>query len=286
VIVVFPNGYVSSMWANSANSNKPAETNIVRELIPHVDSTYRTIANRQHRIVQGYSMGGFGAAKFIAKYPELFSKAYVIDGALHTWATFLSAHSNLAQEIFDNSDSLFAVYAPWLHLSRSYPLLRDSIALYVGVGTLTAYNRSFRDTLQRYAVPFEYVETGCSHNLRCVTDSTAMRAIRYLLARSSLTTVHVRHDNSATFMLHDVYPNPFNSSVTIRFSLPQREHVTLKLFDALGREVATILDAEKTVEEHRLIFNASNLPSGVYFYRLQSGDFVKTKKLLLLSGSS
>ena len=62
VIIVFPNGYVNTMWANSANSNKPAETNIISELIPHIDSIYRTFPNLENRIMQGFSMGGFGAA--------------------------------------------------------------------------------------------------------------------------------------------------------------------------------------------------------------------------------
>ena len=78
------------------------------------------------------------------------------------------------------------------------------------------------------------------------------------------------------------YPNPFNPTTTIRFATPLREKVVLSVFDLLGRKVATLLDKEVDAGEHSVIFNASNLPSGVYFYRLQAGRFMKTKKLVVL----
>jgi|GEM_PF-1360055 len=86
----------------------------------------------------------------------------------------------------------------------------------------------------------------------------------------------------AQFQLSQNYPNPFNPSTTIRFSVPQREHVTLKVFDVLGREVATLLDDKLSPGEHSVVFEAKNLSSGVYYYRLKSGSDVRTRKLLLL----
>ncbi|MBI5464887.1 MAG: T9SS type A sorting domain-containing protein, partial [Ignavibacteriales bacterium] len=70
------------------------------------------------------------------------------------------------------------------------------------------------------------------------------------------------------FQLLQSYPNPFNPSTTIRFSLPQREHVTLKVFDVLGREVATLVNQDMNAGEHLVQFNAERLSSGIYFYRL------------------
>ena len=82
------------------------------------------------------------------------------------------------------------------------------------------------------------------------------------------------------FILDQNYPNPFNPSTTIRFSIPHREHVTLKVFDVLGREAATLVDEELNPGEHSLVFDAKGLPSGVYFYRLQAGNFVEQKKMV------
>lgn len=86
----------------------------------------------------------------------------------------------------------------------------------------------------------------------------------------------------AEFALSQNYPNPFNPSTTIRFSLPQREPVTLKVFDVLGNEVATMVDEELNAGEHVIVFNADSLASGVYFYRMQVGGYMQQKKMLVV----
>jgi hypothetical protein len=78
------------------------------------------------------------------------------------------------------------------------------------------------------------------------------------------------------------YPNPFNPSTTISFSLPQTGNVKLTLFDALGRNVQEIANKEFSSGDHSINFNAANLTSGVYFYRIEAGSFVQSKKMVLL----
>lgn len=84
------------------------------------------------------------------------------------------------------------------------------------------------------------------------------------------------------FGLFRNYPNPFNPGTTIRYALPQRSLVTLNIFNTLGQNVATVVDGMQDAGFKSVGFDASNLASGVYYYRLQAGDFVETKKLLLL----
>lgn len=84
------------------------------------------------------------------------------------------------------------------------------------------------------------------------------------------------------FQLEQNYPNPFNPSTTIQFALPVETEVSLKLYDILGREVASLIDEELPAGIHKLTFEANGLPSGVYFYRIQTDGFVKTRKLTLL----
>jgi subtilisin family serine protease len=84
------------------------------------------------------------------------------------------------------------------------------------------------------------------------------------------------------FSLHQNYPNPFNPSTTIRYELPQKCYVTMKMFDLLGREVAILVNEQKPAGVHEVTFNAHSLSSGVYFYRLQADSFTATKKLILL----
>ena len=94
-------------------------------------------------------------------------------------------------------------------------------------------------------------------------------------------------DNEATnqpkeYSLFQNYPNPFNPSTVIRFAIPQSGLVKLKVFDILGREVKTLVNDELTSGVHEIEFNASNLSSGIYFYRIESGSFVQTKKMILI----
>jgi len=83
-------------------------------------------------------------------------------------------------------------------------------------------------------------------------------------------------------MLRQNYPNPFNPITSISFSLPLKSFISLKIFDLLGREVATIVSEQLSAGNHAIKWNAVNMSSGIYFYRLQAGSFTETKKLVLL----
>ena len=84
------------------------------------------------------------------------------------------------------------------------------------------------------------------------------------------------------FLLSQNYPNPFNSSSIIKYSIPKSSYVTIKIFNTLGEEIETLVNTEKPASTYEVNWNASNVPSGVYFYRLQAGDFVQTKKMIYL----
>ena len=95
-----------------------------------------------------------------------------------------------------------------------------------------------------------------------------------------------------TYALYQNYPNPFNPSTTINYNLPETGHVTLKVYDILGRVVATLVNEEKNAGSYSVQFsakggsasggNADKFAGGIYFYRMQVGNFVQTKKLILL----
>lgn len=78
------------------------------------------------------------------------------------------------------------------------------------------------------------------------------------------------------------YPNPFNPATTIEYSIPQAGLVTIKIYDILGREVTNLVNEEKLAGNHKVNFNASGLSSGIYCYRFKAGDFVQTRKMVLL----
>lgn len=84
------------------------------------------------------------------------------------------------------------------------------------------------------------------------------------------------------FLLSQNFPNPFNSMTEIRYQISKVSHVSLTVYDILGREVATLVNATMEAGEHRVVWDASSVTSGIYFYRLREGTFINTKKLVLM----
>jgi hypothetical protein len=121
-----------------------------------------------------------------------------------------------------------------------------------------------------------FIDDGCT----CMNGFTGIHTLR----SQSLTEVadYPGTRFPRTYHLMQNYPNPFNPSTTISFVVPSRSFVSLRIFDCIGREVGTLLDEELSAGNYTRQWNAFYLPSGVYYYRLQSGSFMETKKLLLL----
>lgn len=108
-------------------------------------------------------------------------------------------------------------------------------------------------------------------------------SIKTLIAiRDTVTSVKDVNNTILDYQLQQNYPNPFNSTTNIKYSIPQAGKVTLKVYDLMGSEVATLLDRFQETGSYDVIFQADNLVSGIYFYRLQTGDFIATKKLIFL----
>ena len=85
-----------------------------------------------------------------------------------------------------------------------------------------------------------------------------------------------------SYRLDQNYPNPFNPTTTIEYALPSASHVVLKVYNLIGESVATLVDESRPAGIYRVRYNASGMPSGVYIYKLEAGDFTAAKKLVLL----
>jgi len=84
------------------------------------------------------------------------------------------------------------------------------------------------------------------------------------------------------YALSQNYPNPFNPTTTIKYSIPELSFISIKVYDVLGSEIMTLLSEEKPIGSYEIEFNATALPSGIYFYKIQAGNFVETKKMVLM----
>ncbi|HEY9164663.1 MAG TPA: C25 family cysteine peptidase [Candidatus Kryptonia bacterium] len=105
-----------------------------------------------------------------------------------------------------------------------------------------------------------------------------------LIAKHSLVSTRVTPPSLAprSFALKQNYPNPFNPTTVISYQISAVSHVTLKVYDVIGRLVATLVDEKQNTGTHSVTFTADRLPSGVYFYRLEAGSYMDTKKLVVL----
>jgi photosystem II stability/assembly factor-like uncharacterized protein len=169
-------------------------------------------------------------------------------------------------------------------ISDVFMLSQDSIWLTTGQNVyFTTDSGNYWDTLDVQISKFSFVTNKIAYGLNekyilYTSDGWATHTI----IDSTVTDIKENVDILHSFKLFQNYPNPFNPSTTITYSLPENGMVELKIFDVLGREVADLVREEQIMGNHKVEFNASNLTSGVYFYKLKYAGFTETRKLILL----
>lgn len=165
LIVVAPNSRATNMWGDAKDKSSMAETYVIRELIPHIDSEYRTISDRKGRIIEGFSMGGFGAAMYGSKFPELFSGTICLDGAMHTWDTLRRKYSDsIASKVFEMDGDQFNKYSPYHQAAANVENIKKySMNFLILVGRLKDYNKKFKEVLDKNKIPYKYIDTPMAH---------------------------------------------------------------------------------------------------------------------------
>ncbi len=172
-IIVFPEAMYNSFYADSKDGAKPVETQIIRELLPHVDASFRTIADARARVLYGWSMGGYGAMEYMTKFPELWSVAVGHDAGIRSWLG-LDADLDVKQGIFGNDEAYYDVYSPFANLAKNADQVRGEIAVRLVVAHWLDMNRTYRDLLKGANIDLSYVEVACDHNEQCVVDAAGL----------------------------------------------------------------------------------------------------------------
>jgi hypothetical protein len=168
-------------------------------------------------------------------------------------------------------------YIPASYMLSGYKIFSTMTS---NVGTPTAYEKqNSSDTLWKKGTKYYAItDTFPPFGVKIYKIGTTGT---YTLSKSNSGFVSA-DTKVKSFELYNCYPNPFNPSTTFSFNLPEKLRVSLKIFDALGREVSTLISEEIEQGKHSITWNARNFASGVYFYRLDAGAYTKTKKFVLL----
>lgn len=231
VILVFPNGLTNSFWADAKDNSRQVETQILQELMPDIDSAYRTRTDRAGRFIQGFSMGGFGAAKFMAKFPDRFRACTLYDGALLDWKTLSQRHADIARDMFANDSAYWAQYNPYDQLRRNAAVLGADYPVKMAVGALLNENRAFRDSLKAHGLQPAYSETGCAHVLPCLLEAEGENTARLYgsLLAATPTALGVRQG-----VLQDVPQGP-PPGISQRLLVQRPQGRISTAFDLAGR---------------------------------------------------
>ncbi len=182
----------------------------------------------------------------------------------------------------------------WKTVEKPYSIQTQDVMMYDYFGSLNILAAGLEGSLIRFIQddPFTYeIPTYTTNTMNSFASYKSGNVLHLWVAGNGMVVLHDQFlvtDVSEQqiivpelFSLSQNYPNPFNPSTTIEYRLPRNSFVTLKLYDVLGREVATLVNEEMNAGMHKATWNAAHVSSGIYFARMTAGQFSSTKKLLL-----
>lgn len=230
-------------------------------LVPYIDANYRTIPNGENRALIGLSFGGNVSALIANSIKDMYKNCGLHSGAI--WPVNFNAQKKIIRNDWD-----IKYYLTW---GTYEPALME-----LGV--------TVRDSLNAKGYTnFKWGQYPQGHTMgfwRGVTDNF----LEYFFPGENVTSINNEKHQiiNGDFLLIQNYPNPFNPETKISYSLKEAGYVVIKIFDILGREIQTITNSYKLPGNYTEMFNASNIPSGNYFYSMQFGGKLVTKKMSLI----
>jgi xylan 1,4-beta-xylosidase len=215
-----------------------------------------------------------------------FNKGYVLDN-LHAgdWALYAGVEFGNAE--YDRMPDSLKVTASCATSGGTLEVWLDSLDTGMKIAECAIGNTGSWKTFAQASAPVSPISGRHDVHLKFTgTGSDKLFQLQSFVFTAKVETNGVNSTSGAltpgAFGMEQNFPNPFNGSTTISFSLPSKSEVSLKIFDISGREVASLVDGKRASGEHRVNWIASSVSSGIYLYRMRAGDFSETKKLVLL----
>lgn len=229
---------------------------ILDELMPYIDARYRTIKSPAARATLGASNGGNISLWLGSQAPQVFGN--IVAQSSYIMPSLMTAFQDSA---------------------------RLPLKLYLDLGTydipvLIPLVQNFVPVLESKGYTYMYKESHEGHSWGN-WKAHVKYPLEFMFPGSALEVPPVR-SAPLEYSLSQNYPNPFNPATTIEFRVPQREYVSLRVYDVLGREIATLVDGVVESGSHAATFRADRCASGVYYYRLEAGGRSMTRSLVIL----
>ncbi len=201
----------------------------------------------------------------ISFYMKLGTFLSVLPGGM-LYVTLLDVNGNQVGNLQINLDPLSSI--TWKRYSINIPTGTTSI---IGVSFIIVSSQTTVSFFANTQLDFDKIESWRAGTAQLLTSF-----------ENNITGVENTELVPTAFKLEQNYPNPFNPTTTIKFHIPSAGHVSLKVYDINGKEIATLTDQYVPAGNSLVEIDASNLASGIYFYRLQAGSFTATKKMILM----
>ena len=199
---------------------------------------------------------------------------------LNDWSTFVT---NQSSSLWDSLNHCKPAFFAAVNVGTNYNAL-DSLVTFADSLKQSHYSSA---SWSAFSAALASATTAKTQNYSLTTSAdtalgSAVTSLQSAINALVVTAVVKEKAKIESYALHQNYPNPFNPTTQINYSVPVSGYVSLKVFNILGAEVATLFTGRRETGNYSVTFSANALPSGVYFYRLQAGSFVETKKLTLL----
>jgi len=208
--------------------------------------------------------------------------------AAGNYSAIVTATNTVSSATDTTEVNIFIVPIAGLTASNDSPTPQDSITTLtatVTAGSRVNYSWDFGDGTTGNGGVVTHTYPAAGNYTAIVTATNAVSTLTdttNVIVTPTTTVEEIENEIPTSFMLSQNYPNPFNPSTTIRYAIPKAGDVTLKVYNLLGEEIETLVSEKQSAGEREIRWNPVGLPSGVYFYRLQVGEFKSTKKLVLL----
>lgn len=205
LIMVFPNGGRATMYQDSADGRFPAETTFVKELMPHIDATYRTIANRRGRCIEGFSMGGRGSTHLAMRHPDLFCSLFNQAGNVYRASeqAKIASPDQWPINYLGTDPAHLLANDPFANLAKNLAAIKANLRIQVACGTADPDHlitvREYHEALTKAGVAHTYWEVeGLDHNQRKMIEGR----------RATWFDFHVESLRRAGAELHFLIPRP------------------------------------------------------------------------------